>query len=539
MRAIIENRVVKSAVQDLHIPEVDVGTFIREAWEKFPERTAIIDDSTGKCYTYAELQELSTRIAANLWARGFRVGDVAGLHCDVNPQMIFAFFGVVFAGGSVVFAKPELTQREVEYHFRGTRPSIAFCDEENAKKTRAACETISSVKTLVVFGDHEGFVPMDLLLQKYLGKFDPPRVDNLDATAAVLYSSGTSGLSKPVKISHGNIVAQCLISTAGDGYIERNGVALGNVPFTHISGVWLFCAAFSVGAAIVLIASSGVNDILSAIEKYKVSVMFLFPTHALKILHSDILQRYNVSSLKQVLTGGSHLSSIVIEEIVAKMGIVSFRKVYGLTEVTGPCTTASKNPREYVSAGMPVAMMHVKVVDISTHKKMDAGEQGEICIKGPLCSPGYIHYSGTDTRAEELYDADGFLRTGDIGYYDEDGCLFIVDRLKQMIKCMDKQVAPAELENILIKHPDVKEVVVVGVPHIEYGEAARAFVVLSDHDLDGKMTEMELRKLVEDECALYKHLHGGVEFRRSLPKSDNGKYLRRALKDEIVGSCMP
>lgn len=92
---------------------------------------------------------------------------------------------------------------------------------------------------------------------------------------------------------------------------------------------------------------------------------------------------------------------------------------------------------------------------------------------------------------------------GDIGYYDEDGCLFIVDRLKQMIKCMDKQVAPAELENILIKHPDVKEVVVVGVPHIEYGEAARAFVVLSDHDLDGKMTEMELRKLVEGEpCAI-------------------------------------
>lgn len=272
MRAVVENRVVKSTVQYRLYPEVDVGRFLQEACSKFADRTALIDDSAGTCYTYKELGELISRVAAGLCARGFRLGHVAGLHCRNNPEMLFAFYGVVLAGGSVVLAKHDLTERELEHQFRGTSPTIVFCDEKNAKKTLRACKTILSVKTLVVFGNHEGLLPMSSLLCTSLDEFTPPAVLDLDTTAAIFYSSGTSGHPKPILISHRNIVAQSVISTSGGRYIEADDIMLGNMTFTHVSGVWYFGAAFTVGAAVVLIAVPELSNVLSAIERHKVSI---------------------------------------------------------------------------------------------------------------------------------------------------------------------------------------------------------------------------------------------------------------------------
>ncbi|KAM7303556.1 putative acyl-CoA synthetase [Ixodes scapularis] len=134
----------------------------------------------------------------------------------------------------------------------------------------------------------------------------------------------------------------------------------------------------------------------------------------------------------------------------------------------------------------------------------------------------------------KLYDSEGFLHSGDVGYYTEEGMFYVVDRMKEMIKCMDQQVAPAELEDLLLKHEDVKEVAVAGVPHSEYGEAARAFVVLSNGHSGSEALKTRLFKLVADQSAPHKHLHGGLEFVSSIPKSETGKNLRRALRDTFV-----
>lgn len=207
--------------------------------------------------------------------------------------------------------------------------------------------------------------------------------------------------------------------------------------------------------------------------------------------------------------------------------------MYGLTETTGLAIAAPQNTKQCVGVGTPVAMTQVKVVDMNTREKLDAGEHGEICIKGPICCKGYFSADESGGRMQ-LYDAEGFLQTGDIGYYTKEGYIFFVDRLKEMIKCMDRQVSPAELEELLLKHPDVKEVVVFGVPHPEYGEAARALVVLRDGVLVDGTTEGKLRKFAEDQCASYKHLHGGLEFVSEIEKSVTGKYFRGALRDAFV-----
>lgn len=534
--AVIENRAVRSIIQDMFIPPVDVGTFIREACGRFKERTAIIDDSTGRQYTYRELQELSTRIAAGLWRRGFRPGHMAGLHSGTNPEMLFAFCGVVFAGGSVVFAKSELKERELEWHFRDTCPSVVFCDEANAKKTRATCEGLASVKTLVVFGDCEGTVSMASLFLTPLDGFKPPAVPDLNAAVAVLFSTGTTGLPKGIIISHRNIVTQSLISGKLGKYVEVTDIMLATTPFTHVTGLWLYVTALSVGSTIILIPNMEMNQVLSAIEKYKGTMMFQFPTFTFKMLRSPMLERYDISSLNKILIGGSALPSTVGAELLAKLQLNVFRCGYGMTETFGGVTVTPGDSAEYDSVGLPIPMTEIKVVDVDTGERLDAGDHGEICIKGPTCSPGYFNMS---ENISQLYDSEGFVRTGDIGYYSKKSRLFVVDRMKEMIRCMERQVAPAELQEILLQHPGVSEAVVVGVPHIEYGEAPRAFIVLRDGFGSDEIIEKELRKLVEDQCAEYKHLHGGVEFVSSIPKSDNGKYLRRALRDSFIEKHMP
>lgn len=207
MSAVVIDKVVRSTTMNLDIPACDLGTFLRRAWEKFKDRTAMVDDSTGVRYTYREVQEMSSRVAVGLKKLGFQPGDMAGVHSIVHVDLVFAFYGTVFAGGSTVFAKSNLTQREVEYQFSDSCPVLVFCDEANAEKTRAACETIPSVKTLVVLGKHDGMVSFDTLKKSPLGEFKPPPYVDPESHLANLYSSGTTGLPKGVMMTHRNFVA--------------------------------------------------------------------------------------------------------------------------------------------------------------------------------------------------------------------------------------------------------------------------------------------------------------------------------------------
>ncbi|XP_075560314.1 luciferin 4-monooxygenase-like isoform X1 [Dermacentor variabilis] len=526
---IIEDRVVRSSVPHQPVPDADYATYLRSVWGKFKDRTALVHSNTGERYTYGELEDACNRVAAGLASLGFGPGDMAGIHCETGLDAMVAFYGTAFAGGSMVFAKASLTAREVKYDFEETKPCIVFCDEENATKAQEACKTIPSVKTLVVFGQREGMVPFSTIRRSPRAA-SLPRVDP-ESLLAVLFSSGTTGLPKAAILSHRNAVAHLFCASPDNTQVvDIDDVLLGTAPFTHVSGLLFNHAVFASGACLVIVGSSEPCDVLPAIEKYKATVMFQFPTILQKLVRSPLLERYDVSSVKKVYVGGSATPSVTVEETLQKFNLDHFGQVYSMSESFGSGMISHKG-KDYETVGPPTAMTKVKVVDVNTGEKLGPKETGEIRMKSPTCVSGYMNNSEATAN---LYDEDGFMRTGDIGYYNESGEFYVMDRIKDMFKCMDRQVAPSEIEEVLTQHEAVKEAAVAGVPHSEFGEAPRAFVVLNAGYAPSEATAAELRALVSANTAPQKHLHGGVEFVSTIPKSDTGKNLRKDLRNAYL-----
>ncbi|XP_037526174.2 probable 4-coumarate--CoA ligase 1 [Rhipicephalus sanguineus] len=533
MDAVIEDGVVRSSVQDVYIPDVDLGTFFRGCCRKYKDRIAMVDDATGETYSYRKMEDVCRRVAAGLRNLGFQTGDLAGIHSAVAADLIVAFYSTVLAGGRMVFAKGNLTQRQCQLlsaflsSFAHTVYVTVFCDDANAEKTKAACEAVPSVKTLITIGQHEGMIRLSELKESTTG-YSAAGIDPR-GVLAIMYSSGTTGLPKGVMVSHRNFITQLVVSgDEGARLFVANDRMLGTAPFTHVSGLWLYSCCFTVGACVIVIAPTDPVSVLKAIERHKATVMLQFPTQAQKLVQCKCIDNLDVSSMTKVLIGGSTTPTLVAQGIIEKLKLKAFRHIFGMSETCGTVTVTPAGIDDYESVGKPVPMTHIKVVDVETREKLGPRENGEICVKGPYCCLGYLN---KPEATRNLYDDDGFIQTGDVGYYTEDGKIYVVDRIKELIKCMDQQVAPAELEDLLVQHDAVKEVVVTGVPHREYGEAARAFVVLFQEDAASETLKDELAKLVADQAAFHKHLHGGIEFVTSIPKSDTGKNLRRALRD--------
>lgn len=523
---IIEDRVVKGCSPDQPVPELDYAAYLRTVWRQFKDRTALVEADTGERCTYQELEDACSRVAGGLASLGFQPGDMAGIHCGTSLEAMIAFYGTAFAGGSMAFAKGSLTAGEVSYQFKETNPCIVFCDEENAAKVVEACETIPSVKTLVIFGQREGMMPFSALRQSCppaaLPSVDP------DSLLAILYSSGTTGLPKGTLLSNRNAVAAIFASRYERiKVIAPDDVLLGTAPFTHVSGLLFNTATFANGACLVIVGSLEPSDILPAVEKYKGTFMFQFPTFLKKLVRSPLLENHDVSSVKKIYVGGSSTPSVIVEETLRKFNLEHFGQAYSLSESFGSGMISHRNCKDYDCVGPPTTATDVKIVDVNTGEKLGPRKTGEIRIKSPACVRRYLN--NPDATAS-LYDEDGFLRTGDIGYYNERGEFYVVDRIKEMFKCMDQQVAPSELEHMLLQHEAVKDAAVAGVPHPEFGDAPRAFVVLRQGYAANEGTAAELRALVNAKLSRHKHLHGGVEFVSSIPKSDTGKNLRRDLR---------
>lgn len=262
----------------------------------------------------------------------------------------------------------------------------------------------------------------------------------------------------------------------------------------------------------------------------------LLPTFAAAVTQSALVHQYNLSSVRAIGIGGSTTPDVVAADLVRIFNLETLFHVYGMTEMSG---MVSMTPVHWVNShtvGYPLPLTEVKVLDLETSKPLGAHKDGEILVRGPQLM---LYYLNKPEATENAIDTDGWYRTGDVGHFDEEGQLYIVDRVKDLIKCMDQQVAPAELEDLIMKHPFVLQAAVAGVPHVTFGEAPRAFVVLSEDEtmgLDEEYVADQLKKLVAENAGYHKHLHGGVQFLDNLPKSDSGKYLRRELKELYLKS---
>jgi acyl-CoA synthetase (AMP-forming)/AMP-acid ligase II len=513
----------------LTIPDVPLTSFLLERAAALGEKPAFLDGRSGRVLTYRGWSDGVRQSAAGLAARGFRKGDVLAIHSANVPEYAVAFHAVSLLGGVVTTANPLFTVGELAgqiddagVRYLLTMPSVVEKAHEAARR--------SGVREVFVFGEADGAVPFASL--RAAGG-DPPEVaiDPGEDVVVLPYSSGTTGLPKGVMLTHRNLVANVL-QTAAILDLDERDVMLGLLPFFHIYGmVVIMNLALHTGATVVTLPQFEIEEFLQVLERYRVTFAPIVPPIVLGLAKSPLVERYDLSALRLIYSGAAPLGEQVARAAGDRLGCAVLQG-YGLTE-TSPVTHGTR-PRAQVvklgGIGPPVPNTEAKIVDVTTGTDLDANAQGEICIRGPQVMKGYLNRASATAA---MIDAEGWLHTGDIGYADEDGCFFIVDRVKELIKYKGMQVAPAELEAVLLGHPLVADAAVVPAPDEEAGEVPRAFVVLK-----GDVALNDLLVYVAERVAPYKRIRA-VEVIDQIPRAASGKILRRLLVDRPGGASRP
>ncbi|XP_072143774.1 uncharacterized protein [Dermacentor andersoni] len=318
-------------------------------------------------------------------------------------------------------------------------------------------------------------------------------------------------------------------------------ILLGLLPITHISGMAYTMMAILEGACCAHVSAKLTpTEILDTVDKYKPTAALFFPSLLQAIVRVMRRTGRDLPSMRAITVGGSVLTAATAEAVHGCFsGLKVLQKVYGMTESCALATCQSKTgePHNTADVGVPLSNFQIKVVDVHTRQKLGPHQTGEICYRSPTVVRGYHK---RPKQSAELFDEEGWCISGDAGYYDENGRLYIVERLKQLIKCMDNQVVPAELEELLLRQhaEEIAEVSVVGLPHSDYGEAPAAAIVPSEvgsrHDL---LTLAErIKATVASNLAVHKHLYGGVYFVDSFPKTETAKVNRPALARSLLRS---
>jgi acyl-CoA synthetase (AMP-forming)/AMP-acid ligase II len=511
--------IVRAPEGDLNVPDVPLTQFLLERVADRGDRPALIDGPTGRTLTYRGWADSVRRVATALAARGLRKRDVVAIYSPNVPEYAIVFHAVALAGGVNTTINPLYTPAEVSQQLRDCNAlylvTVPPCVEKALQATRD-----TGVREVFVFGEAPGATPFEVLLQSAA---TPPVVpiEPREDVVALPYSSGTTGLPKGVMLTHRNLVANILQSAGVLRQGERDTV-LGVLPFFHIYGMTVIMnLGLYGGVTIVTMPRFDLEQCLALCEKHGVTFANVVPPIVLALAKHPIVERFDLHRLRVIFSGAAPLSEGLAKAAAARLGCEVIQG-YGLTEtspVTHGARIGARQPK-HASIGPPVPNTESKVVDPSTGAELGPMQHGEICVRGPQVMKGYLN---RPDATREMIDGDGWLHTGDIGYADEDGCFFVVDRLKELIKYKGLQIAPAELEAALLAHPAVADAAVIPMADDEAGEVPKAFVVLR-----GDATPDQIMGFVAERVAPYKRLRA-VEVIDQVPKSPSGKILRRVL----------
>ncbi len=508
-----------SPLPAVDIPDTHLTEYVLERADSLADRPAIIDGPTGRSVSYRELATSIAQMAGGLVARGFGAGDVLAIMAPNLPEYATAFHAVATVGGINTTINPTYTAEEVEYQLRDSGARFLLTIPMFADLAVAAANA-TGVEEVFVIGEAPGTTPMATLLAA-----DPydgfASVDSHDVVA-LPYSSGTTGLPKGVMLTHGNLVANLAQGEHAIG-MEEAEVAVAVLPFFHIYGMQvLMNGVLHYGGTVVTMPRFDLEEFLRIIQDYEVTRAYVVPPIVLALAKHPLVDQFDLSSLRSVFSGAAPLSAELASEASERIGCEVVQG-YGLTE-TSPVTHATPLGQfKPGSIGVALSNTECRVVD-SDGEDLPIDGDGEIWIRGPQVMKGYLN--NPEATAATI-DGDGWLHTGDIGHVDSDDHWYVVDRLKELIKYKGFQVAPAELEGLLLTHPAVADSAVIGVPDEEAGEVPKAFVVLKSGT---SASPEELMEHVAGHVAHYKQIRF-LEVVEDIPKSASGKILRRVLKD--------
>ncbi|MGW5974305.1 4-coumarate--CoA ligase family protein [Streptomyces sp. NPDC055186] len=523
------------------VPPVELpihdAVFARAA--EFGDTPALIDGTDGTTLTYEQLDRFHRRVAAGLAEAGVRKGDVLALHSPNTIAFPTAFYAATRAGASVTTVHPLATAEEFGKQLKDSAARWIVTVSPLLETARQAAGLAGGVREIFVCDSapgHRSLIDM-------LASTAPEPVVGIDPAedvAALPYSSGTTGTPKGVMLTHRQIATnlaqlQPLIA-AGPG--DR---VLAVLPFFHIYGLTaLMNAPLRQGATVVVLPRFDLETFLAAIQNHRITGLYVAPPIVLALAKHPLVDRYDLSSLQHVISAAAPLDARLAAACSQRLGLPPVGQAYGMTELSPgthvvPLDAMRDAPPGTV--GKLIAGTEMRIVSLDDPgKDLGPGESGEILIRGPQVMKGYLGRpdataamidGGGTSRSSEAESGGGWLHTGDVGHVDDGGWLFVVDRVKELIKYKGFQVAPAELEALLLTHPGIADAAVIGVHDEDGNEVPHAHVVRQPSAPE--LTEGEVMMYVAERVAPYKRVRR-VTFLDAVPRAASGKILRRELR---------
>ncbi|MEU3985520.1 4-coumarate--CoA ligase family protein [Streptomyces sp. NPDC026672] len=493
----------------------------------FGDRPALVDGTDGTTLGHAQVDRFHRRIAAALADAGVTKGDVLALHSPNSIAFPLAFYAATRAGAAVTTVHPLATPDEFAGQLRDSAARWIVTVSPLLDTARRAAELAGGVREIFVCDSAPGHRSLGDMLTSTAPE---PRVtiDPAEDVAALPYSSGTTGTPKGVMLTHRQIATNLaqldpLVPTAPGERI------LAVLPFFHIYGLTaLMNAPLRKGATVVVLPRFDLETFLTAIETHRITGLYVAPPIVLALAKHPAVAQHDLSSLRYVISAAAPLDAGLAAACAARLGLPPLGQAYGMTELSPGTHIVPLDAMEQAppgTVGKLIAGTEMRVVSLDDPAKdLGPGERGEILIRGPQVMKGYL---GRPDATAALIDPDGWLHTGDVGHVDDDGWLFVVDRVKELIKYKGYQVAPAELEALLLTHPGIADAAVVGVYDEDTNEVPHAHVVR--RPTAPGLTAEEVMAYVAERVAPYKRVRR-VTFVTAVPRAATGKILRRELR---------
>ncbi|MEP1124454.1 MAG: AMP-binding protein [Ilumatobacter sp.] len=509
----------ESPLPDVDIPDVAISAHVLRRAAEMPDRVAIRDAAGTSSFTFAELSAAIHSLAGGLAEKGVAPGTVVGLMAPNVPEYAVVFHGVAVAGGAVTTINPTYGAEEVRHQLQDAGATMLFVVPMFLDVARLAIEG-TNVTEIVVMGDAaDGTTAM---ADVFGDPIEQVAVDASEHTVVLPYSSGTTGLPKGVMLTHRNLVANIEQVQHAILYTDDE-VALAALPFFHIYGMQvLMNGLIANGVTVISMPRFDMVEALQAVQDLKITRFFAVPPIILGLAKHPVVDQYDMSSVRQIFSGAAPLGAELAVEAGARLGCEVVQG-FGMTELSPVSHCTVEGQFRAGTSGVTVSNTESRVVDPDTGEDQGVGGRGELWVRGPQVMKGYLN---NDEATAATIDADGWLHTGDVAIIDEAGHMTIVDRLKELIKFKGFQVAPAELEALIITHPKVADVAVIGVPDDEAGEVPKAFVTAVDGET---VTLAEIQELVGRHLVSYKQIQL-LEVVEAIPKSAAGKILRKELR---------
>ncbi|XP_067011688.2 uncharacterized protein [Anabrus simplex] len=533
-----DQNVVVSPFPDVDVPSTMLPEFVWRGLPAWQDKICMECSLTGRRYTFAQSRDAARRFAVSLQRMRMEPGDVLAVVLPNIPEFGIVTLGAVEAGLTLTTVNPNYTPGEINKQLVSSGARCVITDVERYRTVQQAVAQIEKLHVpIIVAGSStipDKAVNFHRLVDGSVDISTPLKASpssSPDDVVIIPYSSGTTGLPKGVMLTHRNLVANMMQLHASDIDLSvptsdsYQDVVPGLLPFYHIYGLTVILLdKIALGSKLVTLPKFEPATFLNSISKHKASLLFLAPPLVLFLAGHPEVGPQLLESVRHIMSGAAPLGASDLDRLLAKspprMGV---SQGYGMTETSPVIMHSRKASTNKAAVGPPIPNTCGKVLDLETGAALGPGQVGEVCCRGPQVMKGYLN---NPEATSAMIDEDGWLHTGDIGYYDEKLDFYITDRLKELIKVKGLQVAPAELEELLRSHPQVTDAAVIGVPDERAGQVPRAVIVPKK---PGSLTEQEVKQFVAERVSDHKHLAGGVVFVESIPKSAAGKILRRQL----------